>query len=250
MIKQICLEDYKAAANSALKFLPFRREIVKAITLEVKREMRSYIKGNSMAKYNGNPLSLKDFRNDDISLEMSERLPLTHTIVTATSNSHTKTKFLKNKQILAFSALLNTWLKRSNFIYRLNLLLSKRCCKTEIIDLFHRLGLASHPNTIRSQLQYAANLSANEILSWKAEIEVSRKQVYLLDEVLSSQTPISQCKDDMELCSIDFSTYECFTNSVTWHINHKHADDMKKKSEVVHMCRDTGTRKGLRDKLS
>lgn len=136
MIKQICLEDYKAAANSALKFLPFRREIVKAVTLEIKREMRSYIKGKSMAKYNGNPLSLKDFRSDDFLLEMSERLPLTHTIVTATSNSHTKTKFLKNKQILAFSALLNTWLKRSNFIYRLNLLLSKGCCKTEIIDLF------------------------------------------------------------------------------------------------------------------
>ena len=29
--------------------------------------------------------------------------------------------------------------------------------------------------------------------------------------------------------------YECFTNSVTWHINHKHTDDMKKKSEVVNM---------------
>ena len=29
--------------------------------------------------------------------------------------------------------------------------------------------------------------------------------------------------------------YECFTNSVTWHINQKHADDMKKKSEVVNM---------------
>ena len=205
MIKQICLEDYKAASNSALKFLPFRREIVKAVTLEIKREMRSYIKGKSMAKYNGNPLSLKDFRSDDFLLEMSERLSLTHTIVTATSNSHTKTKFLKNKQILAFSALLNTWLKRSNFIYLLNLLLSKGCCKTEIIDLFHRLGLASHPNTIRSQLQRAANLSADEILSWKAEIEVSRKQVYLLDEVLSSQTRFSQSKYDMELCSIDFS---------------------------------------------
>ena len=206
MIKQICLEDYKAVANSALKFLPFRREIVKAITLEIKREMRTYSKGNSMAKYNGNPLRLKDFKSDDLLLEMSERLPVTHAVVTATCNSHAKTKSLQNKQILAFSALLNTWLKRSNFIYRLNLLLSKGCCKTEIMDVFHRLGLASHPNTIRTQLQGAANLSADKILSWKAEIEVNRKQVKLLDEVLASQTRFSQWQDDkLELCSIDFS---------------------------------------------
>ena len=29
--------------------------------------------------------------------------------------------------------------------------------------------------------------------------------------------------------------YKSFTNSVTWHISHKHADEMKKKSEVVRM---------------
>jgi hypothetical protein len=205
MIKQICLEDYKAAANSALKFPPFRQAIVKAVTDEVKREMRTYSKGNSVAKYNGNPLSLKDFKSDDMLLEMKERLPVTHAIVTATSNNHTRVKFLENKQILAFSALLNTWLRRTNFIYRLNLLLSKGCCKTEIMDLFHRLGLASHPNTIRAQLQSAANLSADEILSWKTEIEVNRKKANLMDDVLKSQTQSSQIQDTMEICSIDFS---------------------------------------------
>ena len=98
MVKHICWEDYKAAANSALKFHPLRREIVKSITGEVKKELRTYSKGTSMAKYNGNPLSLKYFKSENLLQEISDRLPITHAIITGSSNSSDSVKFLKTNE--------------------------------------------------------------------------------------------------------------------------------------------------------
>ena len=74
------------------------------------------------------------------------------------------------------------------------------------MDLFHRLGLASHPNAIRAQLQSAASHFDSKILVWKDKIESTRKQEKLLPEVLFSQTGcINAQNDDMEICSVDFS---------------------------------------------
>ena len=146
MVKHLCLENYQAAANAALKFPPLRRELVKAVTSAVRTEVRSYSRGKSMAKYDGDPLNLKHFKTEDFLEEARERIPVTHAIVTATSK--VGAKYLQNKQALTLSAFLNTWLPRSNFIYRNNTLLTAGCCKSEVMDLFHRLGLSSHPNTL------------------------------------------------------------------------------------------------------
>ena len=203
MVKNLCKENYQAAANAALQFPPFRRELVKAVAQQVKKEIRDYSKGKSMAKYEGDPLKLKNFNGEEFLEEASERMPITHSIVTTTSKDGVK--FLVNKQVLALSAILNTWLPRSNFIYRMNTLLTTGCCKTEVMDLFHRLGLSSHPNTIRAQLQSSANHFNEEILVWKSQIETNRKQLNLLEEVVTTQTGNSGERDSMNLCSIDFS---------------------------------------------
>ena len=201
MVKNLCRENYQAAANSAMKFLPLRRELVRAVTDEVKKELRAYSKGSSSAKYDGDPLSLKTFKNEDLLEEAGEKMPITHSIITGSSK--VGVKYRQNKQALALSALLNTWLSRSNFIYRINTLLMVGCCKTEVMDLFHRLGMSSHPNTIRAQLQSSADHFDNEIVVWKKRVEKNRKQVKLLGEVMTAQTGSSG--DSMELCSIDFS---------------------------------------------
>lgn len=39
MVKHLCLENYQAAANAALKFPPLRRELVKAVTTSFKEEL-------------------------------------------------------------------------------------------------------------------------------------------------------------------------------------------------------------------
>ena len=85
MVKHLCLENYQAAANAALKFPPLRRELVKAVTSAVRTEVRSYSRGKSMAKYDGDPLNLKHFKTEDFLEEARERIPVTHAIVTATS---------------------------------------------------------------------------------------------------------------------------------------------------------------------
>ena len=130
-------------------------------------------------------------------------MPIMHFIVTTTSKEGVK--FLVNKQVLALSAIFNTWLPHSNFIYRINTLLTTGCCKTEVMDLFHRLGLSSHPNTIHAQLQSSANHFNEEILVWKSQIETNRRQLNLLDEVVTTQISNSEARDSMNLCSIDFS---------------------------------------------
>jgi len=122
-----------------------------------------------------------------------------------------------NKQALMVSSFLNTWIPRSNYIYRINTLLIVGGCKTEVMELFHRLGLSCHPNTIRNQLQACANHFDKQIVKWKYEIEENRKGIQLLEEVLQQQTG-SLTKDGMNLCSIDFtldtiSKYKYFQSS-------------------------------------
>ena len=71
--------------------------------------------------------------------------------------------------------------------------------------MFHRLGLSSHPNTIRAQLQSSADHFEKEIVVLRNQIKTNLKQVKLLDEVVASQTGSSGENDSMDLCSIDFS---------------------------------------------
>jgi len=87
-VKLLCLENYQAAANVALKFPPLRREFVKATASSVKKEVRDYSKAISFAKYDpSDPLSLKHFKSEDFLEEVSKRIPIIHAIVTATNKA-------------------------------------------------------------------------------------------------------------------------------------------------------------------
>ena len=93
MVKLLCLERYQAAANAALKLTPLRRELVKATASSVKKEVRDCSKAISLAKYDGDPsdpLSLKHIKSEDFLEQASERIPITHTIVTALHKVGTK----------------------------------------------------------------------------------------------------------------------------------------------------------------
>ena len=202
MVKNLCLENYQAVANSALKFPPLKRELLKAVSGIVKKELRDYSRGKSPAKYDGDPLSLTTFNNAELLESAREQMPCTHAIITSTSKNGAK--YEENKQGLALSALLNTWIPRSNFVYRINTLLTAGCCKNEVIDIFHRFGIASHPNTVRQQLESCARYYDSEVLVWKNEIEINRKSEKPLKEVLVAQTGVSD-QDGMDMCAVDFS---------------------------------------------
>jgi len=89
---------------------------VKAVVQQVKKEVRGYCKRKSMARYEGDPLKLKIFNADLFLEEASERMPITHSIVTTTSKEGVKFLAIVNKQVLTLSAILNTWLPRSNYL--------------------------------------------------------------------------------------------------------------------------------------
>ena len=199
--ENLCIQDFKAAANCALKFLPFRREIVEAVCTVVKRELQEYSKRPSTAKYEGDPLKLMYYNNEELLESAREKLPVTYELITNTSKL---VKHEVNKQALAISALLNTWIPRSNFVYTINTLLTVGCCKNEVKDLFHRLGLASHPNTIRQQLECTSRQYAKDILVWKDAIEKNREGSKLLEEALLSQTVVSE-ENRMDISSVDLS---------------------------------------------
>ena len=155
IVKNLCREDYRAAANSALKFPPFRTELVKAVAVLVKNELSAYSKGNNSARYNGDLLSLASFKNEDLLEDACEIMPITHTFITATSK--VGVKYEVNKQALALSAILNSLLPRSNFIYRINMLLTEGCCKTEVMDFFFVLAWQV------ILIQYAHNFSLRPV---------------------------------------------------------------------------------------
>ena len=49
-----------------LKFPPLRKELVRAVADEVKKELRAYIKGSSSAKYDSDRPSLKTKIYEDL----------------------------------------------------------------------------------------------------------------------------------------------------------------------------------------
>ena len=66
-MKLLCLENYQAAANAALKCPPLHGEFMKATASSVKK-VRDYSKAISLAKYDGDPsdpLSLIHFKSED-----------------------------------------------------------------------------------------------------------------------------------------------------------------------------------------
>ena len=201
MVKNICKQNYRPAANAALHFPPFRRELVKELIQLLRKELKTYSEGPSVAKYNGDPLSLSKYTSESLLEEAEVNLPVLTEIIKGSAKS--ARSFTLNKQALALSSVLNTWMPRSNFIYRLNTLLIDGRCKTETMDLFHRFGLSCHPNTIRNQLQPCANHFDQQIIKWKDEIEKNRKEILFLEEILERQTG-SYSEDGMDLCTIDF----------------------------------------------
>lgn len=56
MRKTVCKGNYCAAANAALSFPPFRRELVKELIQLIRKELNTCSQGPSAANYNGDPL--------------------------------------------------------------------------------------------------------------------------------------------------------------------------------------------------
>ena len=128
MVKHLCLEIIKQQ-----QIPPLHRELVKAVTSSVKKEVRAHSKGQSLAKYDGARLSLRHFKSENKFGRGSKRISITYPGHVRYRNRHKQSQ----AKALVLSAILNTWLPRSNFIYSNNTLLTAGCCKSELRYLKH-----------------------------------------------------------------------------------------------------------------
>ena len=91
----------------------------------------------------------------------------------------------------------------SNFAYRINTILVLGSCKKEEVDCFHKLGLSSHPNTLRNMQKKAAASFDKSVNEWKIDTVNRHSKIKLLEEVINSLS--EKDENAMEICTVDFS---------------------------------------------
>ena len=111
-----------------------------------------------------------------------------------------------NKEALIFASMINPWIPNSHFTFRINTILVLGGCKKEEMDCFNKLGLASHPNTVRNMQMKACVAFDKVATEWKDAVVTCEKKIRLLEEVLNFHSEsIDEIDNGMEVCTIDFS---------------------------------------------
>jgi hypothetical protein len=204
LVKNLALKNYKSSAVGVVKFGPLRDHVFEQVGKEMKREIQMYTTTpDASLKYHGDIKKLADYRNDQLIKDAAEKLPIVDTIIKAAFPGHKRVKNSLNKRALIISALINPWLSRSNFTYRINTLLISGGCRSEEVDCFHKLGLSSHYNTLRN-MQTNAGVSHDKVLiEWKDSIVDAKMKARLLEEILPKQ--LDDIDTMMDVCTVDFS---------------------------------------------
>lgn len=204
LVANMALKNYKAAAHGVRKFEPLQSKVLLEVGKQVRREITQYSKDPSnQFKYRGNLEKLAEFNNKSLLKEVEEKVPTLHTLVKASSKGCQKVKHPMNQEALIFSSFLNLWMPTSNFSYRINTILILGGCKKEEVDCFNKLGLCSHPNTLRNMQKKAAASFDKPVMEWKSDTENRHHQIKFLEEVINNLN--THDEDAMEICTVDFS---------------------------------------------
>ena len=175
--KKHCSKKYASAASAAFDFPPFRQAVIKECNRRIKRELSAYLKDpTSVFKYRDDVKKLADYRNAHLMKEAEKKLPLSYEFVISTTKN--KCKFVTAKQALVLSSILNSWISKSLFVYRNNVLLISAGCKGEEMECFQRLGLCSHKNTLRNLRTAMGKGFDQPVAAWKAGLEDNREAVF------------------------------------------------------------------------
>lgn len=203
LVKNLFTGGYKAAARAAVKLKTLRSHIAEGFAHELKNEMKEYKrKGDNLFSYDGNPQKLSEYSTTALVNEAKEKLPLLYTVITESSRK-SKVTYLKQKEALILSSFLNTWIPRSNFVYRNNVLLCVGGCKGEVTSMFQKQGLCSHKNTTRNVLEKVSKSFDKKLQCWKDDISSTKKQLSLLKECLSSLEAPEE--DQMDISTFVFT---------------------------------------------
>ena len=174
---------------------------------EINRELKTYSKDpTNIYKYRGDLDKLADFRNDQLIKDIQQKAPKLHCLVSSSFPRSKKVKNSFNKEALIFASILNPWIPNSYFTFRINTVLVLGGCKKEEMDCFNKLGLASHPNTVRNMQKKACVAFDKVVTGWKDDIVTREQKIRLFEEVRNRHLQsIGEIDDGMEVCTIDFS---------------------------------------------
>lgn len=241
LVSNLGLKNYKAAAVGVTKFEPLRSKVVVEVGKQVKREIAKYSKDPSnLFKYRGDLEQLAKSHNDSFIGEVEEKMPVLHTLIETSFRSSKKVKHPSNKQALIFSSILNPWIPISNFRYRINTILVLGGCKKEEVDCLNKLGLSSHPNTLRNMQKKAAQSFDKVVVEWKDDTVSRNSKINLFEEVLKQQHESTVNEDNaMEICTVDFSTEAVSNCSHYSEAVHRSCKQMLQQNEDTDLFEDT-----------
>ena len=119
LVKNLALENYKAAAHGVMNFEPLKRKVLLELGKQVKREIKRYAKDSSnVFKYRGNIEKLAEFTNESLLKDVEGKIPSLHTFVKASVQGCQKVKNPVNQEALIISSYVNLWMPISNFAYQ------------------------------------------------------------------------------------------------------------------------------------
>lgn len=207
LVRNLALKNYKATGSGVRKFSPLFENVLQEVGREIKRELKAYSKDPlNTFKYRGDLDKLADFRNDQLMQDIQQKAPKLHCLVSTSFPRHKKIKNSFNKEALIFASIINPWIPNSYYTFRINTILVLGGCKKEEMDCLNKLGLASHPNTVRNMQKKACVDFDKVVTDWKDGVVTREKKIRLLEELLNRHSATTgENEDSMEVCTIDFS---------------------------------------------
>ena len=173
------------------------REVFK---MKIATECGSYAKQKNSLNTT-DPALIAEFRNSTFVKEVEMKTPFLYSAL----QGGVKEDIDFNKIALGASSCLSTRVKSSAYLTRNTVILQHGGCKARDISRLNQLGIcSSHKTSIRVQNRMGEAFD-EDITEWKEDIEETKKNIRLLEEVKKAQVPVIG-EDDMEVdVSIDFS---------------------------------------------
>ena len=141
LVKRLALKNFRGAAVAAFNHPLLRNHLIEKFYTEAKKELKGYSKSNSTVfRFDTKSFeTLAAYRSVDLMEECKLKTPITYGFVKSTSRKSNPSS-VESKEALALSALLNTWIPSSKFVYRNNVILTAGGCKGPEVKAFHKLG--------------------------------------------------------------------------------------------------------------
>ena len=114
--------------------------LLKKIYAEARTELKNYSKmKSSVFRFDDSFQKLTEYKGIDLINDCQDKLPITYGFISNTASKKSP-KTAMSKKVLALSSVLNSWIPKSIFVYRNNVILTAGGCKKAEIETFHKLG--------------------------------------------------------------------------------------------------------------